>query len=133
MRSEIITRPIVGSEDIYNSASVAANAGDGATTAPVTIASKQLKYGRKAFIRSLGNAVQSGGTNVVTFRLLVNGQRLYPYDGSQNQWGDPALMQDLPARIEVPGGAVVAVQCDNSDGANAWVATARVWVEYEDL
>lgn len=97
------------------------------------VLSERIPVGVKAFIRALGNAVQAGGESSLTFRLKFNGQRVYPYDGSLNQWGDPSQLQNLPARIPVAQGTIVSVECDNSDAANTWTATARVWLEYEQF
>lgn len=129
---ELKTKPIIDYQDIYNNASVTASAGT-AGNAPVTVISDRIRIGKRAFLSKLGNAVQAGGENYITFRLLLNGSRLWPYDGSQNQWGDPANLQDLPSRLELSQGAMIQIQCDNSDGANAYVATARLFIEYEDF
>jgi hypothetical protein len=129
---QLKTKPVTDYQDLYNSAAVTASAGtDG--NAPVTVVSDRVRVGSRAFLAKLGNAIQAGGENYVTFRLLLNGSRLWPYDGSQNQWGDPANLQDLPARLELPQGAMIQIQCDNSDPSNAYVATARLFIEYEDF
>lgn len=132
MITDIRTKPGTGFEDAYSSASVVASAGNN-VVAPVKVVSFRVQVGRRAYIRALGNVVAAGGEAFVTFRLLFNGARQHPYDGSQNQWGDPALLQDLPRWLPVPAGALVEVECANSDAANAYTATARVWVEYEDF
>lgn len=131
--TEIRSKPIVDSEDVYVTATVPLKSGNLTDTAIFKLTSFYTKLHRKGFIRALGNAVAAGGEGQVTFRLLINGGRVYPYDGSQSQWGVPSLMEDLPQRIPVPAGALVEVQADNADTANDWEATVRVWMEYEDL
>jgi hypothetical protein len=130
-RVEISTRPVIDFDDQYASASVSANAGNN-VVAPATIISFRTKTGKKAFLTKIGNAVQAGGESFITFRLLQNKARIYPYDGSQNQWGDPAWLQPLPYRIELPSNALIEITCDNSDAAIAYIATARVFIEYEN-
>jgi len=132
-RIEIQSKPLLDKEDQYVSAAVPINSGDGLTTAPFKLISFRTRIGCRGFIRALGNVAAPGGETSLTFRLLFNGARVFPYDGSQVQWGDPALLQDLPQRIEVPQGTTVQVQVDNSSGTDAYVATARVWVDYEDF
>jgi len=134
MSEEVLirSRPIVDFDDKYLSANIPVNAGNG-TIAPGTVLSFNTRTGKQAFLTKLGNAVQAGGESSITFRVLVNGARLHPYDGSQNQWGDPSLLQGLPVRIALPQNALIKIECDNSDTANIWTATARVFVEYEDF
>lgn len=134
MRSEIVTKPVIDIEDIYpRSVDIPALSGDGATQPPVVIASKRLKMGCKAFLRALGNAVQPGGETYLTFQIRVNGAALYPYDGSNNQWGDPALLQDIPQRVDLGQGALLEVVLFNSHATDTFSATARVWVDYENF
>lgn len=133
MNSVIVrTKPVVDFQDIYSSGNVIANAGI-AGNAPVTIASDRTRVGKRVFLSKLGNAVSPGGDAYVTFRLLINGSRFWPYDGSNNQWGDPSNLQDMPFRIELPQGALVEIKCDNSDTTNQYEATARIFIEYEDF
>lgn len=131
MRVEIQQTPIVDKEDQYRTLTVPAKSGNMTDTAPFKLLSFTTRHGRRGYIRSLGNAVAAGGESVLTFRLLFNGAFQYPYDGSQDQWGDPAHMQDLPQRIEVPQGTLVEVQVDNSDPTDDFAATARIWMDYE--
>ena len=130
---DVRTKPVTGVEDPYVTALVPANAGMG-TVAPKKIFSVRLRTGVKAFLTKIGNAVQAGGESSVTFYLLLNGNaRVHPYDGSQNQWGDPANMAELPERIPLPQGGLLECYANNSDVANSYNATARAFIEYEDL
>lgn len=132
-RTEIATKPVIDFEDQYVTATVPLNSGNGTTVATFKLISFRLKMGCAAFIRALGNAAAAAGQGALKFRLKVNGSPIFPYDGSLNQWGDPALLQDLPRRIPVPQGALIEVEVDNSDGANAFAGTARVFVDYENF
>lgn len=129
---ELKSKPIIDYQDLYSNATVTAAAGT-AGNAPVTVIADRVRVGKRAFLAKLGNAVQAGGESYITFRVLLNGSRLWPYDGSQNQWGDPANLQDLPSRLELSQGALIQIRCDNSDPSNSYVATARLFIEYEDF
>jgi len=133
MRVEIQDRETVGSpEDIYTTATVPAKAGNN-VVAPAIVASTRLRIDAKPFLKSLGNAVQPGGESVISFFIRVNGAKLYPYDGSNNTWGDPQNPSELPARIQLPRGALFEIMATSTDAANSWRATGRAFIEYEDF
>ena len=124
----IYPRPVIDSEDFYPvpAAVLAGAVGQVVLTA-------QLKAGKRAYVRAIGNDVDAAGVTFITFRLLVNGSRRYPYDGTLNQWGPPQLMQELRPRLELPQLATIQVVCDNADAVNAYNVAARIQVEYEDF
>ena len=132
MRVQIQSAPIRDIDNKYASVSVPAGSGNNTSVVIKKILSFQTRFGCRGYIRSIANAVQSGGETFVTFRLLINGAWQAPYDAVQDQLSDPANPIDLPERIPVPQGSLVEIQVDNSDVA-AWIATARVIVDYEDF
>lgn len=126
-------KPIVGTDEGYATVTVPVNAGDNLTEPLKVVTSVRAPLNRKCWIRALGNVSGPGGDGSLTFMLKVNGSLIYPYDGSQNQWGDPALLQDLPQWIEIPAGSLVEVLCANSSTTTSYTATARIWTAYQNV
>lgn len=124
---DIRKREVIDFDDQYNTIDAAAD------TADQAVVSFRTKTGKRPYLVALGNGIGAGGAALVTFRLLQNKQRIYPYDGSLNQWGDPTNLQRLIKRIELGQNALIEVMVDNADPANTFESTARLLVEYEDF
>ncbi len=93
----------------------------------------RVKPGKAAWLTFTSNAIQAGGGDLVTFKLLVNGAPFYPFDGTLNQWAPPESNYDLAVPYELPVGCEISVIATNSDLASDFAATARVRVSYTDF
>jgi hypothetical protein len=92
--------------------------------------------GRQCYVLFIGNAAGVGGEAVLTFRVLVNGIPLPPYDGTINQWADPARVDTstlLFAAIPCESGDKVQIMAKNSDNTTDWPATGRLLGVYTPL
>jgi hypothetical protein len=104
-----------------------------ATSATTRVFKNTVKPGKQPWLSFISNAIQAGGGDLVTFRLLVNGSPWYPFDGSLNQWAPPESNYDLPVPYILPTGCTVEVIAINSDASNTYAATARVRIFYTDF
>lgn len=104
-----------------------------ATSATTVVFSAQVKPGKIPWLAFISNAIQAGGGDQVTFRLLINGSAWYPFDGTLNQWAPPESNFDLAVPYILPTGCSVKVIAINADAANTYAATARVRIIYTDF
>lgn len=104
-----------------------------ATAAETTVFAFQVKPGKQPWLAFVGNAIQAGGGDLVTFVLRVNRANFYPFDGSLNQWAPPESNFDLPVPYELPVGCEVSVVAINADSGTTYAATARIKIFYTDF
>lgn len=130
-------KPVVDYQEFVFSDSVLASAAIQALTDQATsLKYGYLRTGRRARLAGVANAVSSGGDNFVTFHLYVNGNPIaqVPFNSFSLALGETYKGDNRQALVvDLPQGALIEVRCDNSDLANAYTATARLRVEYEDL
>lgn len=94
------------------------------------------RTGRKARLVFVSNDAGSGGDAYLTFHIYVNGNPIQsaPYNSFSLSVGEtynPSGRMSVP--VDLPQGALIEVLVDNSDAANAYTATVRLRVEYEDF
>ncbi len=126
MGRQIQRSEIIDYDETYNTVSAV-------NSATTEIMSLQLKPGKRPYLIFVGNAISSGGGNVVKFKLQVNQADFYPFDGTLNQWAPPESNYDIPVPLELPTSCSVRVVAVNSDATNSYDATARVRIVYVDF
>lgn len=115
-------------------ATVTAAVAASATSPTITEIFKfQAKPGKIPWLTFIGNAIQAGGGDYVTFRLQINRSDYYPFDTSLNQWAPPESNYNLEVPYILPTGCEIRVIAVNSDTAATYAATARVRVSYTDF
>ncbi len=118
----------VDSDSPYESVEIAAAASN------QQIVSYTAKNGARPFLLSFRNGVGAGGEAYIYFTLLMNGIPMKDFDRIQNQIAAPENQQgQLVIRRELPQGCTLAVVASNSDGTNAYNATAKMEIAYESL
>lgn len=115
-------------------------AGTSSTNTPLVFDDTGLDHfftrtGRRGRLTFVGNSVDAGGEDNVSFHILVNGTRMpRPYNEFQQALG---LTYDgwstLSVPLELPQGACIQVTVDNDDATTAYNAFIRLRVEYEPL
>lgn len=87
----------------------------------------QAKNARRFFLAFLGNNVDAPMAGLITFRVLVDGAVLYPYQDTLGQWAPPEQpFQELTPYIELPQNALVVIEADGTAGNPGGNITGRL-------
>lgn len=129
-------RQVVDFQDKVGSVSVPANSTGTNLTFDDGAAFFTTRTGLKPFLTNVSNDVDPGGENKIRFHLKVNGTRInkVPFDSFVQSLGETYKSDArLPYPIELPQGALIEIEAENSDGSTAYNAYSRLRVEYESL
>lgn len=94
------------------------------------------RTGARPFLAQIANAVDPGGESAIRFHVKVNGTRIakVPFDSFTQSVGETYKSDGrLAYALELPQGALIEIEADNSSTDTAYTAYARLRVEYESL